>query len=189
MADGMASSVDPDQTAWGGGGNHLVDTRSESPCHQQAGHQMSRHTTKATKSPVCPHKTPISLGIRQVWSKSLLCALRVAKDLRLLHAHIKDWSDWASAQSDQTPSLIRIFAGRTGHFVGFVVLELKWFQVGASLHFTTYWSHYSLKGKYNLLIWHCFFIETLHTARRRSHWMKNEIKSVGHLTHCHGNTT
>ena len=31
--------------------------------------------------------------------------------------------------------------------------------------------------------------ETLHTARRMSHWVKNEIKSVGHHTHCHGNAT
>ena len=47
----------------------------------------------------------------------------------------------------------------------------------------------TFKGKYNLLIWHCLFIETLHTARRTSHWLKNEIKSVGHHTHFHGNAT
>ena len=49
---------------------------------------------------------------------------------------------------------------------------------------------YQLKGNITYLFdIDFFFIETLHTARRTSHWMKNEIKSVGHRTHCHGNAT
>ena len=38
------------------------------------------HLTKPTKWPVRPAKTQISLGIRPVWSESLLCAQWVAKD-------------------------------------------------------------------------------------------------------------
>ena len=47
----------------------------------------------------------------------------VAEDPRFLHADDKD-SDWAS-RLDGLPRLIRVFAGRTGHFVGFVTRRLK----------------------------------------------------------------
>ena len=40
------------------------------------------------------------LGVRSVWSESLLCAQWVAKDLSFLHADSEDWSDWADAQAD-----------------------------------------------------------------------------------------
>ena len=65
-------------------------------------------------------KTPISLGIRPVWSESSLCTHRVAKDARFLHADGED-----SDQTGRMPRLIRVFAGRTGHLVGFVVHRLN----------------------------------------------------------------
>ena len=49
---------------------------------------------------VRPAKTPISLGIRPVWSESSLCAQWVAKGHIFLHADSEDWSDWADAQAD-----------------------------------------------------------------------------------------
>ena len=80
---------------------------------------LSWSTTKPTTWFVRPVRTQISLGIRPVWSESLLCALLVAKDPNFLHAD--------SQNSDQTgwmPRLIWVFAGHTDHFVGFVVLQL-----------------------------------------------------------------
>ena len=74
--------------------------------------EMSRFMTKPTKWPLRPAKTRISLGIRPDWSDSLLCT---------------HWVD--SEDSDQTgrmPRLIWVFAGGTGHFVGFVMRWLKW---------------------------------------------------------------
>ena len=65
---------------------------------------------KTNKMICAPAKTPISLGIRAVWSESLLCALWVAKDPVWL---IRLWM----------AKLIRVFTGRTGHFVAFVVLR------------------------------------------------------------------
>ena len=56
--------------------------------------------------------------------QSLLCAQLVAMDPRFLHADGELWSDLADAQADL------VFAGRTGHFVGFVLLRL----IFCSLH-------------------------------------------------------
>ena len=70
---------------------------------------------------VHPAKTQISLGIRQVWSESLLCAQWVAKDPRFINVD--------SVDSDQTrwmPRLIWILTGRTCHFVGYVMWWLMW---------------------------------------------------------------
>ena len=79
--------------------------------------------TKPTKLPVRPAKTQISLGFRPVWSESSLYAEWVAKDTRFLHADSED-----SDQTGRMPRLIRVFAGRTGHFVSFVMLWLGlWF--------------------------------------------------------------
>ena len=82
--------------------------------------KISKTTTKPTKWPVRPVKTQISLGIRPVWSEPSLCALRVAKDPTPLQADSED-----SDQTRRMPRLIWVFAGRTCHFVGFVVLWLK----------------------------------------------------------------
>ena len=67
-----------------------------------------------------PAKTQISLGIRLVWSESSQCAPWVAKDPMFLHADSED-----SDQTGQMPRLIWVFAGRTCHFVGFVMRRLK----------------------------------------------------------------
>ena len=72
--------------------------------------------TKPTKRHVRPVKTQISLGIRQVWSESLLSARRILGSLATHWAHSED-----SDQTGRMPSLIWVFAGRTYHFVGFVV--------------------------------------------------------------------
>ena len=71
--------------------------------------KMSRLTTKPTRW-LRSAKTQISLCIRPDWSDSSLCAQLVAKDPRFLHAD----------------RLIWVFAGRTCHFVGFVMRRLKW---------------------------------------------------------------
>ena len=63
-----------------------------------------------------PAKTQISLGIRPVWSESLLCAQRVAKDLSFLRADSKD-----SDQTGRMPRLIWVFTGRTCHFCRFIL--------------------------------------------------------------------
>ena len=75
---------------------------------------MSHSTTKPTKWPVRP---AVSLGIRPVWSESSLCTQWVAKDPSLLHA---------DSEKNQTGRmLIWVFAGHTGHFVGFIMLRRK----------------------------------------------------------------
>ena len=76
---------------------------------------LSRSTTKPTKWHMRPAKTQISLGIRPVWSESSLCAQWISKDPMCLHADSED--------SDQT----LVFAGRTCHFVGFVVRRFTFF--------------------------------------------------------------
>ena len=56
---------------------------------------------------------------RMTKSESSLCALRTVKDLRLLHADSED-----SGQTGRMPRMICVFAGRTGHYIGFVMLRL-----------------------------------------------------------------
>ena len=53
---------------------------------------LSCSMTKTTKWSVRPAKTLISLGIRPVWSESLLCAQLVAKDPKLLHTNSEDFN-------------------------------------------------------------------------------------------------
>ena len=68
---------------------------------------------------MCAHRRQISLGIRPVWS---VFALRMKKDWVLIYPLS------ASEDSDQTgwmPRLIWVFAGRTCHFVGFVMRRIK----------------------------------------------------------------
>ena len=66
---------------------------------------------------VCPAKTQISLGIRLVWSESLLCTEWVAKDSSFLHVGSEDWSDWADAQAQAELSCRWVHS----HFVDFVM--------------------------------------------------------------------
>ena len=86
---------------------------------------LSRLTTKPIKWHVHPAKTQISLGIHPVWSESSLCAQWVAKHPSFLHADSED-----SDQTGPMPRLIWVFAGRTLHFVGFV---MRWLMLDESL--------------------------------------------------------
>ena len=63
---------------------------------------------KTNKMSVHPAKTQINLGIRPVWSESLLCAQRVAKYPSFLHADSEN-----SDQTGRIPRLIWVFARRT----------------------------------------------------------------------------
>ena len=64
-----------------------------------------------------PAKTQISLGIRPVWSESSLSAWRNLWSLATYWALLSKDSD----QNGQMPRLVWVFAGRTCHFVGFVM--------------------------------------------------------------------
>ena len=83
--------------------------------------------TKPTKWHVHPATTQISLGICPVWSESSLCAHWVVKDPMFLHANSEDFD-----QTGRIPRLIWVFAGRTDHFVGFIMLPLIWWQLWTS---------------------------------------------------------
>ena len=105
---------------------------------------MNRLKTKPTKWHVRPAKTHISLGIRPVWSHSSLCAQRVAKHPRSLHADSKD-----SDQTGRNVSLIWVSAGRTCHFVGFVMRRLIYLVV---LSFTLL-CYFAWKLNYQFFFW------------------------------------
>ena len=83
------------------------------------GNKLSRSMTKPTQWPVSLAKTQISLGIRQIWSEPSLSAWR---NIGSHWAHSED-----SDQTGRMPSLTWVFAGRTGHIVGFVILRLIYF--------------------------------------------------------------
>ena len=83
--------------------------------------QMSQRMTKPSKWHVCPAKIQISLGIRSVWSESSLSAWRKFGSLATHWVHSED-----SDQTGRMPRLIWVFAGRTCHFVGFVMHWLKY---------------------------------------------------------------
>ena len=76
--------------------------------------------TKPKQMTVRPEKTQISLGIRPVWSESSLCAQWVVKDPSFLYADSED-----PDQTGRMPRRIWVFAGRTCHFVGFVMSRPK----------------------------------------------------------------
>ena len=69
---------------------------------------------------VHPANTQTSLGIRPVWSESLLSTQWIAKDPSFIDADSE-----ASDQTGQMPRLIRVYAERTCHFVGFVMRRLN----------------------------------------------------------------
>ena len=75
---------------------------------------------KTNKMSVRPAKTPISVGIRAVWSESSLCAEWVTKDTDFLHADNED-SDQSGPRWAHT------------HFVGFVMSRLIWVHLFSSL--------------------------------------------------------
>ena len=107
---------------------------------------MSHHMTKPTKWSVRPANTLISMGIRPVKSEYLVSAWMKVGSLAIHKAHSKD-----SDQTGWMPRLIRVFAGRTGHFVGFVTCRLIWFndretyQVGSQWQFRDNFPYFSMK--------------------------------------------
>ena len=84
---------------------------------------MGQRMTKPTKWYVRPAMTQIRLGIRPVWSESSLSAWRKLGSLANHLAHSED-----SDQIGRMPMLICVFAGRTCHFVGFVMRWLKSYE-------------------------------------------------------------
>ena len=74
---------------------------------------------KTNNVAVHPAKTQISLGIRPVWAESSLSTQCVAKDPSFIHADSED-----SDRTGRMPRLIWVFAGRSCHFVGFVMRHL-----------------------------------------------------------------
>ena len=112
----------------------------EGICCALAQIQMSRLVTKPTKWSLrpaktlirlggCPGwsesslgaKTQISLGIHPVWSESSLSAWRNIGSSATHRVHSEDYD-----QTGRMPRLIWVFAGRTDHFVGFVMRQLKY---------------------------------------------------------------
>ena len=82
---------------------------------------MNRLMIKPTKWPLRPAKTQISLGIHPVWSaESSLSAWSNIWSSATHWAHCED-----SDQTGRMPRLIWVFAGRTDHFVGFVMSWLN----------------------------------------------------------------
>ena len=110
--------------------NVTLKIRSRSPNlinSSSCPNDMSRLMTKPTKwhpSSLIRVFTVRLQKLRSAWAstqsdQSSLCTQWVAKDPRLLHAD-SEYSD----QTGRMPRLIWIFAGRTGHFVGFVMRRL-----------------------------------------------------------------
>ena len=80
-------------------------------------HELSHLITKPTNWHVRPAKTQVSLGIRPVWSESLLSAWRKLGSLATHRAHSED-----SDQTGRMPRLIWVLAGRTV----IILLVLSW---------------------------------------------------------------
>ena len=100
------------------------------PCNVSYKVHIWTHKWSATwqnqQNELCTQRRQISLGIRPVWSGSLMFTQWVTKDPSFLHEDSKD-----SAQTGLMPRLIWVFAGRTCHFVGFVMRLLIYFNVGS----------------------------------------------------------
>ena len=90
---------------------------------------LSFFMTKATKWHMRPAKTQISLGVHPVWSESSLSAWRNHGSLATHLVHSED-----SDQTELMPRLIWVFAGRTGHFVCFIMLLLIWYSHQCSVN-------------------------------------------------------
>ena len=157
---------------------------------------MSHRMTKATKWHVRPAKTRISLGIHPVWSESSLCAQWVGKDPDFLHADRED-----SDQTGRMPRLIWVFAGRTCHFVGFVMRQLKsqnfghlndWFDYPDILKdLNIFWFHHRVLSRKE-----CIYTDPDQNAPWGAVWPGSTVwsgstlftqtylsKFIGHLSH------
>ena len=87
--------------------------------HPMRGHKNEPVHDKTYKNGMCTQWRQSSLSICLGRSESSMCAQKVAKDLSFLHADSED-----SDQTGRMPRLIWVFAGRTCHFVGFVLCRL-----------------------------------------------------------------
>ena len=90
-------------------------------------YDSSHCITKPTKWPLCPAKTQINLGRCLGWSESLLFRQGWSESLLFVWRSLGSSADhWVHREdSDQTgriPRMIRVCPGRTGQFVGFVML-------------------------------------------------------------------
>ena len=145
--------------------------------------------TKPTKW-LHTEKTQISLGIRPVWSESLLCAQWVAKGPRFLHVDGED-----SDQTGWMPRLIWDFAGCTCHFVGFVMRRLI-FTVGGWILFCLFsmyiyiyiWTSSSEFGTYRLCEQRrfrraCTSAQLARTSAARSYkqWVKRNLQTESQI--------
>ena len=83
-------------------------------CNNSKLEKMSHLMTKPINWHVLPAKTRISFVICPVWSESSLCTQWVAEDPMFLD------------QTGRMPRLVWVFAGRKGHYVGFVRMWLKY---------------------------------------------------------------
>ena len=119
---------------------------------------MSYLVTNPTKWHVRPAKIQISLGIRPVWSYSSLSAWRKLGSLATQWAHSKD-----SDQTKRMPRLIWVFAGRTCHFVGFVMRRLKYFDIRYSPWQTLY--HISISFWYSGVLYTCQVLEVVRNGK------------------------
>ena len=106
---------------------------------------MSRLMTKPRKWYVRPAKIPISLGIRLVWSESLVSAWWKVGSLAAHKAHSED-----SDQTGWKPRLTWVFAGHTDHFDGFVVRRLN-FDTFPECKFS--WVHICVICPFLLFVW------------------------------------
>ena len=101
---------------------------------------ISRITTKPTKWIMRPAKTQLSLGNRPVWSEPSLSAWWKLGPLTTHWAHSED-----SDQTGRMPRLMWVFAGRTGHLVGFVtsrlICSLFSLKFGSQIWITTDFKH------------------------------------------------
>ena len=84
--------------------------------------QMSRRMTKPIKWLVHPAKTQISLGVCPVWSVFAVAMNKAWVLSYPLRAQQRLWSDLVDAQAD----LSLCWTHKSCHFVGFVMLRLKW---------------------------------------------------------------
>ena len=64
-----------------------------------------------------PAKIQISPSICSVWSESVLGAILIAKDEKLLHADNEAWSDCADVQSDLSLRCAYVSEGTFSHVV------------------------------------------------------------------------
>ena len=82
---------------------------------------LIRSMTNSTRWQARQAKTQISLAIRTVWGEFSLSDWRGMASLASREAHNED-----ADQTECMHRLILVFAGRTGHYVGFAVLRFSY---------------------------------------------------------------